>query len=188
MLSNLSVMRTNAAPFHRSSRVQFVTLSCLLLALAACSQTGATSTAPTPTATTAATVTTAMTATLTPAQCGARYGSAYATTLPDATYQETAVYAQVTLPPETRSYDDDASGLRVRFMCSAGTTDSVSSYMTQHLTQLGWQVATTTMDCGRAVIPNYGQPQCWKDGKYQVYVGINSNADWVIAFIDPAFL
>ena len=169
--------------FHRViSRIPTVFLLGLVFAVAACSQTSVTSSPPTPTSTTLPTPT------LAPAQCIGQFGTAYVTTLPDSTYPQTTVYAQVPLPPQTRSYDDDASGLRGRFMCSAGTADSVSAFMTQQLTQLGWQPDATVTDCGKADIPNYGQPQCWQNGKYFLFVGINSNADWVVAYIDPGFL
>jgi len=128
------------------------------------------------------------TPTLALARCSARFSGGYQPTLPDATYAQTMVYAQLPLPPQTRSYDDDASGLRGRFMCSAGTTQQVQSFMTQHLTELGWQLVTNTANCGRAVIPTYGNPHCWRHGTYLLFVGINSNADWVMAYIDPAFL
>jgi hypothetical protein len=130
------------------------------------------------------------TPTLTPTltHCSARFGSAYQATLPDATYAQTTVYAQVPLPPQTRSYDDDASGLRGRFLCTEGTTQAVQTFVAEHLTAMGWQRATNTADCGRAVIPAYGDPHCWRHGTYQLFVGSNSNADWVMAFIDPAFL
>jgi hypothetical protein len=136
-----------------------------------------------------ATATVAPTITLTPPSCGSQFGATFQATLPDATSTVTSVYADVLLPPETRSYDDDATGLRARFMCSAGTATSVLSFMTDHLTQQGWTTVTTVSSCGRAVIPNYGMLQCWETGgKYFLFVGINSNTDWVAAFIDPAFL
>ena len=131
---------------------------------------------------------TSATPTLASARCSARFASADQAALPDATFPQTAVYAQVPLPPQTRSYDDDASGLRGRFLCSAGTTQAVREFMAQHLTALGWQRVTPVAECGRAVIPHYGDPQCWQKATYQLFVGINSHADWVLAFIDPAFL
>jgi|SRR5579859_1571784 len=174
------------------SRVRFVLLVGLLLALAACSlATSPQDSHPTSSANTAPTLTASMpptTPTLAPASCDARFSSAYQATLPDASFPETQVYAQVPMPPQTRTYNDDASGLRGRFLCSAGTTDAVLAFMAQHLTLLGWQLGTQVTDCGRAVIPTYGRPQCWKDGNYHLFLGINSNADWVLAFIDPAFL
>lgn len=162
------------------SRLQLAVLLGLLLALAACStvEVSQGSSSPTSTANT----------TPTPPPCGVRFSSAYQPTLPEATSSQTTVYAQVPMPPQTRYYSDDASGLRGRFMCSGGTKESVSAFMTQHLTQLGWQPVTPVTACGMAVIPGYRQPQCWKNGSYQLYVGINSNTDWVIAYIDPAFL
>src|SRR5262249_37925611 len=134
------------------------------LVLVACSQSSLASKTLTPTSTNTAPPTFA------PAVCDAKFGSAEVTVLPDSTYQETTVYAQVPLPPQTRSHDDDASGLRGRFLCSAGTTDSVRAFMAQHLTQLGWQQLAAVHDCGIAVIPTYGHPQCWKNGIYRLFL------------------
>jgi len=183
MGSNRLLSQTRVARHHCFSLVRIISLLVSLLALATCSQTSLTSNAPSPITTVPATPTAVS------APCDARFGSVYVTTLPDATYQHTTVYAQVPLPAQTRSYNDDASGLRGRFLCSAGTTDSVLAFMTQHLTQLGWQqLASAVTDCGRAAIPRYAHPQCWKNGKYQLFLGVNGNADWVIAYIDPAFV
>jgi hypothetical protein len=93
------------------------------------------------------------------------------------------------LPPQTRSYDNDAAGgLRGRFFCSAGTPASVLSFMTQQLAQQGWQPVTPASECGQADIPSYGSPQCWQNGKYDLFLGLNTNTDWVVVFIDPAFV
>jgi len=113
----------------------------------------------------------------------------YYNTLPDAKFKATSVYAQVPLPPLTRSYDNDAAGgVRGRQMCSAGTTASVLTFMTQHLTQLGWHQADmnglTCLNAGSF----YGQPQCWKNGNYFLFLGINSSTDWIILFRDPDFM
>ena len=162
-----------------------------LLMLSACSSTaGSEANVPTtqPIIVPSATATSAPTATLTPPSCGSQFGTAFQATIPDATYSQTTVYAEVPLPPETRSFDDDATGLRVRNMCSAGTTATVESFMTTHLTQLGWTTVTPLTTCGRADISQYGDPQCWKSGKYLLFVGVNSNTDWLVAYIDPGFL
>ncbi len=172
------------------SRLSALSLLFMLMALAACSTATGTpgnsantqSDTPTPTATTA------VSPSPTPVQCDTRYGSDYVTTLPDSVFMDTNVYAQIELPMQTRYYRDDASGHRFKFMCSAGTSDSVTTFMTQHLTREGWQqeVTSDAQYCNN--VPNYGQPQCWKNGKYELFMGINSNADWVLAFLDPAFL
>lgn len=168
----------------------------LLLALAGCAAGGtgsqgnnsanaATATpAPTPTDTPTPTPTP------TPPTCGDNFSTppTYHDTLPDATFNATDVYAQVPLPPLTRSYDDDAAGgVRGRVMCSAGTTDSILNFMTQHFTQLGWQqIDTTGNGCLSASM--YGRPQCWKNGNFLLFLGINSNTDWIILFRDPDFM
>lgn len=173
----------------RFSLATIALLTVLALGLTGCGATttvvqegGSTST---PTATTAP----AATATRAAVTCGSPYGSAYQATLPDATYSQTTVFSALQLPPQTRSYDNDAAGgLRGRFFCSAGTSASVLSFMTQQLGQQGWQPVATAADCGQADIANYGSPQCWQNGKYHLFLGVNTNTDWVVAFIDPTFL
>ncbi len=153
-----------------------------LLALTACSQSVQTGGVPSPT------MTTAGTPTLAPPRCATQFGATYVTTLPDSNYSETTVYAQVPLPSLTRSYDDDASGLRVRFMCSAGTGDSVMFFMDDHLYQLGWQlVADGDGRCGLPTVPDFHFRACWKNGSYQLYLGVTSGVNWAIAYVDPAF-
>jgi hypothetical protein len=73
-------------------------------------------------------------------------------------------------------------------MCSDSPTGEVVEFMSGHLSSQGWTIHPAVSDCGAAVIPGYGQQTCWQTGKYLLYVGINSNTDWVVAFIDPAFL
>lgn len=168
----------------------------MTFSLAACSaatdtaggETNAQNETPTPTPTKIATPTPTRIATPTPAGCGTRYSSGYITTIPDSNYKETRVYAQIQLPPWTRYYRDDASGHRYKFMCSGGTTDSVLSFMTRQLMQLGWNKVAFSNANPCDMIFNYGQPQCWKNGKYDLFMGINSNFDWVLAFLDPAFV
>jgi hypothetical protein len=120
--------------------------------------------------------------------CSSRYSSAYVDFLPDADSPVTTVYDVVALPPATRSYDDDAAGLRVRFMCSDSPTGEVADFMSAHLSSQGWTTLPAVNDCGVAVIPDYVRQTCWQTGKFRLYVGLNSNINWVVAFIDPAFL
>lgn len=175
------------------SYVQAVVVIGALLTLAACSapttQTGGVAatatTAPTATATIAPPT---ATATLTPPTCGSNFTSTtYYTTLPDSTYQKTNVYAQVQLPPLTRSFDNDAAGgVRGRNMCSAGSTASVLAFMQTHLTSLGWQQVNT--GAGSCIsVDTFGQQQCWKNGSYALTLAINTNADWIIVYRDPDF-
>ena len=164
-----------------------------LLLLAGCSPATTQTGSPADTATTAptATVTTAQptaTPTLTPPVCGSNFTSTYYTTLPDATYPQTNVYALVQLPPLTHSFDNDASGgFRGRQMCSGGTTASVQSFMQTHLTSLGWQQISTSDSSCTTVIPGYTAAQCWKNGQYTLFLGINTNLDWIVTFRDPSF-
>lgn len=178
------------------SLAAFALLTVLALWLTGCGVTttvaqegGSTSTPTVTTAVPTATTAPAPTATLAAATCGSQYGSAYQATLPDATYSQTTVFSALHLPPQTRSYDNDAAGgLRGRFFCSSGTSASVISFMTQQLAQQGWQPVANASDCGQADIPSYGNPQCWENGKYHLFLGVNTNTDWVVAFIDPAFI
>src|SRR5262245_37340492 len=121
---------------HRWLRyVQALTLLSLLLALAACGPGGtAAQTSDTPTV--PPTDTPTAPPTLTPPECKNFSNHNYVSTLPDASFQATNVYAQVELPPQTLSFDNDAAGgVRGRQMCSAGTTDSVLSFMSKHLVE-----------------------------------------------------
>jgi hypothetical protein len=162
-----------------------------LLALAACSPNATTSTGSTPTDTPTSAPTSAPTATptLAPPTCPDQFSATYYTTLPDATFNATNLYAQIPLPPLTREVDNDASGgLRGRQLCSAGTADSILAFMTQNLTQLGWQMAETQeSDCVNVGAGLYQTLQCWKNGTYTLDLGINSNTDWLILFRDPDF-
>ena len=186
------------ANYCRLTRLSALLLLGTLLALAACSATGTASPGTTPTSPATATPTDTPTPTptmavptptpiLTPPDCNANFKDGYVSTLPEATFMATDVYAKVQLPPETRYFDNDASGgLRARQMCSAGTTDSVQTFMSQHLTQLGWkQIEVNSTGCLTG--PSYGSPQCWQNGKYDLFIGINSAADWIIIFRDPDF-
>lgn len=193
------LMLTQSKRSNRVSRLSLATsalLTVLALGLIGCGATAtgiqegaSTSTSTATTAAPTAATAPAPTATLAAVTCGPQYGSAYQATLPDATYSQTAVFSAIQLPPQTRSYDNDAAGgLRGRFFCSAGTSASVRSFMTQQLAQLGWQPVATASECGQADIPTYGSPQCWQNGKYHLFLGVNTNTDWVVAFIDPAFV
>ena len=174
-------------------RLSALVLLGILLALAACGPGGTASpggdtanqATPTPTDT--------PTATPTPASpvCGTNFPNppVYYNTLPDATFKATTVFAQVPLPPQTREFDNDAAGgVRGRQMCSAGTTDSVLSFMTQHLVQLGWQQIDSTGAGCLSAANQYGHPQCWKNGNYALFLGVNSTTDWIILFRDPDFM
>jgi hypothetical protein len=103
---------------------RLVTLLPTLLALfmlGACSPVGSQANVPPSHPTTQPIIIPTATATLGPPSCGSQFGAAFQATLPDATSTVTSVYADVLLPPETRSYGDDrsyggdATGLRVRF-------------------------------------------------------------------------
>ncbi|HEY7126243.1 MAG TPA: hypothetical protein VH540_20030 [Ktedonobacterales bacterium] len=159
-----------------------------LFALSACSPNAVTSTGSTPTDTPTSVPT--ATPTLAPPMCGsAPFSANYVTMLPDATFNATNIYAQIPLPPLTRSFDNDASGgLRGRQMCSAGTADSVLAFMTQNLTQLGWQqIDQSTQGCIGIDASLYKTVQCWKNGTYTLTLGINSSTDWLVLFRDPDF-
>lgn len=176
------------------SRLSALSLLFMLIALAACSTPGNTASTPTATPTPPPTATTAAspTSSPTPVTCtspigGSGYSTSYYSMLPEIDHSGVKAY-DIPLPLQTRYLNDSASGHRHDYLCSTGTTDSVLTFMTQNLTQLGWQqeAASDAQSC--EIVPNYGQPQCWKNGKYELFMGINSSADWVLAFLDPAFL
>jgi hypothetical protein len=171
--------------------VQVMAALGMLLALAACSTGPQIGTLSVKTTLPTLTNTPAATPTLTPPVCAGNFANppVYYSTLPDATFNATTVFSQVALPPLTRSYDSDAAGgERGRVMCSAGTTESVLSFMRDHLTQLGWQKTDMSADGCLTAGPSYGQQQCWKNGSYALLMGINSNTDWIILFRDPDFM
>jgi len=180
----------------RLSLVALAVLTVVALGLTGCGATptgvqegGSTSASTATTAAPTATTAPVPTATLAAVTCGSLYGNAIQATLPDATYAQTTVFSAIQLPPQTRSYDNDAAGgLRGRFFCSAGTSASVLAFMTQQLAQHSWQPVTPASQCGQADISTYGSPQCWQNGKYHLFLGLNTNTDWVVAFIDPAFV
>ncbi len=167
----------------------------MLLALAACAPAGTgtpgSNTGSTSQATATPTNTPTATPTPTPPTCNANFANppVYYSTLPDATFNATKVFAQVPLPPLTRSFDNDAAGgERGRQMCSAGTTESVLNFMTDHLTQLGWQKVDMSTDGCLTLGASYAQQQCWQNGTYALVMGINSSTDWIILFRDPDFM
>src|ERR1051326_5263682 len=155
----------------------------------------ATAAATTPTSTQAAATQTATqvpttpTATQASVQCGEQFSSDYQATLPDSTYTETTVYAQVPLPPQTRTRSDDASGHRVRLLCSAGTNESVLNFVHTHLTAQGWQPEAQSAGgtCDQSG-PHFAQQQCWKHGSFELFVGLNSHTDWAMGYLDPGAL
>lgn len=162
-----------------------------LFALSACSTNTLSPQASNPTSTPASVTTATPTPGLTTCTSpfsGEDYSSTYYTTLPELEYSGVKEYAQIMLPSQTRHLNDSASGRRHDYLCSAGTTDSVLTFMTQQLTQLGWQKVSSNQASHCETVPNYANPQCWQKGKYNLFMGINSNADWMLAFIDPAFL
>ncbi|SRR5579883_183010 len=177
------------------SRALALGMVATVLALAGCSSNVASPQSNVPTNTPASLPTNTATSlptatpTLTPPMCGANFSSTYYSALPDATFKATNVYAQIPLPPETRSFDNDAAGgVRGRQMCSAGTTQSVLDFMTQHLVQLGWQQVDTDGHSCLNAGNSYGKPQCWQNGNYALFLGINSATDWIILFRDPDFM
>jgi hypothetical protein len=73
-------------------------------------------------------------------------------------------------------------------MCSGVPTGEVVEFEWGMISGQGWVIQPSVSDCGRAVIPGYGQQACWQNGKYHLYIGVKSNTDWVIAFIDPSLV
>lgn len=153
----------------------------MVFALVACNSGSSQGTSPTSTL--------PSTPTLVPPTCPTHFSTTYYSTLPEATFQATNMYAQIPLPPLTRFMESDAlGGERGKVMCSAGTSASVLNFMTQHLGQLGWQqVAVHEADCPGVTDGLFGIAQCWKNGTYTLFLGIKSNTDWLIIFHDPDY-
>ncbi len=120
--------------------------------------------------------------------CNEHFSTTYYSTLPTAAFNATAVYARISLPPQTRFMESDAHGGELgKILCSVGTVGSIRDFMTSHLTQLGWQqVGRSTLGCIWAG-DVYRNPQCWKNGVFTLFLGINSNSDWIILFQNPDY-
>ena len=104
---------------------------------------------------------------------GNTFSSGYYYTIPDPHYTATNVFANIPLPPLTRIVPDDASGGQRGYeLCSAGTTASISSFMTKNLTNEGW----TSTGGGN-----------WSKSGYSLTVILNSPTAWVITWRDPDF-
>lgn len=93
--------------------------------------------------------------------------------IPDPGYTSTNVFADIPLPPLSRLIHDDASGgARGYDICSAGTVASITSFMTEHLTDLGW----TNAGGGT-----------WTKSGYSLTVSVGSPTYWYIYWHDPDF-
>lgn len=116
--------------------------------------------------------------------CGANFTDPVYRTELGATFQSTTVYARIPLPPLTRIYSNNAAGLRGTVLCSAGTTASITMFMTKQLANQGWQqLGAISHACPPAL--SYGAPKCWKNGNHYLVWAINSNTDWMIVFHNP---
>lgn len=160
------------------SRMLVLVILGVLLTVSACESPVAVSLTATPT----------ITPTTEPPQCSASASTTYVTSIPNTSFTATNVYAVIPLPPQTRFQGSDAlGGVRFKIFCSGGTVASIQAFMTLHLTQLGWQPGDrSTPGClweGDA----YHQSQCWKNGAYALFLGINSPPDWLILFHDPDY-
>lgn len=108
--------------------------------------------------------------TQTPPVCP-NFPAGYHAQLPDPNYTSTTVYADIPLPSYSLIVPDDASGgVRGYAICSAGTVASISSYMSAHLTALGWATQ------GGGV---------WTKNGYTLTVQITSPTNWTISWRDP---
>lgn len=123
-------------------------------------------------ATATSTPTAPPTATSTPtlAACP-NFPSGYSARIPNPGYTTTTVYADIPLPSYSRIIPDDASGgVRGYVICSAGTAASITSYMSDQLTALGWAAQ------GGGV---------WKKNGYSLTVQVPSPTNWTISWRDP---
>jgi hypothetical protein len=101
------------------------------------------------------------------------YSPNYVQQLPDPHYTSTQVFANIPLPPLSRIVPNDASGGQRGYdICSGGTVASITSFMTQQLTNLGW--ATTG---GGA----------WTQSGYTLTVLVPLATNWNISWHDPDF-
>jgi hypothetical protein len=95
----------------------------------------------------------------------------YYTQIPDPHYTSTNVYADIPLPPDSRIVPNDASGgVRGYDVCSPGTVESITSFMTEQLTNLGW---------------TSGGDGTWTKSGYRLTLRITSATDWSVSWRDP---
>jgi hypothetical protein len=175
-------------------RLSTIAILGLMLTFLACSGTQtvtsavATATTESATATIPATATpTLIPPTPTPPTCPARFGTTAVTTIPNTSFSATNVYSTIPLPPQTFFAESDAAGgERGKTFCSGGTIADIQTFMTNHLTALGWTAGGQELGCDWAGNA-FANPQCWKNGTYTFFLGINSATEWIILFRDPDF-
>lgn len=166
--------------FSRIPVMAILGLSIMLTACASSSSGSSTTLLVTPTLTS--------TPTIVPPSCAAAYGTTYYSSVPQTDYKATTIYSLIPLPPLTLFEESDAvGGWRGKAFCSGGTVDSIQAFMQLHLTQLGWQMGDkNTTGCYWAG-DTFSNPQCWKNGSYALFLGINSATDWIIIIRDPDY-
>jgi hypothetical protein len=83
----------------------------------------------------------------------------------------------VPLPPASSTVPDDASGgVRGYDVCSPGTAESVSAYMTGQLPAAGWTKIAATPACVYT-------SECWQNGSAVISWDAGSDPlDWHIAW------
>jgi hypothetical protein len=87
-----------------------------------------------------------------------------------AAFHSTNVYSLIPLPPLTRYFPNDATGHIGFGFCSAPSAATITSFMTHHLTQLGWHQTS---------------PGVWANGTHTLNLSITSNVGWSISFLNP---
>ncbi len=87
-----------------------------------------------------------------------------------AAFHSTDVYSKIPLPPLTRYYPNDATGHIGFGFCSAPSAGTITTFMTNHLTQLGWHQSS---------------PGVWANGKYTLNLSITTNLNWSLNFLNP---
>lgn len=116
--------------------------------------------------------------------CGANFTDPMYHTQLGAAFQSTYVYATIPLPPLTRTFGNNAAGFLGTGLCSAGTTASITAFMTKQLTAQGWQqINMTNNPCPPDL--NHHAPTCWQNSGHYLVWAINSTTDWIIVFHNP---
>ena len=87
-----------------------------------------------------------------------------------AQFHSTDLYSKIPLPPLTRYFPNDASGHVGFGFCSAPSAGTITTFMTQHLTQLGWHQTS---------------PSVWANGTHTLDIFITSNVGWNLSFLNP---
>jgi hypothetical protein len=102
---------------------------------------------------------------------GDTFSAGYVSQLPNPGYTSTQVYANIPLPPLSRTVVNHAAGGQEGYtICSAGTVASITAFMNAHLASLGWTAS------GNGT---------WAQHGYLLTVAIPSPTNWQIGWHNP---